>query len=106
MMIFLAALALAAAPAPSPANNMTDAEKAEVKAAAQAWGGCLAGGATALIDRNAAAVDAIIKSCAETEAALEAALSRAKGAEAARREIAKVKETTRTSLMSSAPASK
>ncbi len=102
-MFILLSIALAAQASGTTASGMTDAHKAEVKAAAQAWGGCIAGTAAGRTIYDVAAVDELLKTCAGAEAALEAALGREVGSEQAKGQMIKAREAVRTSLLKAAP---
>ncbi len=105
-MLILISLALAAAGSGAPEAPMTEAQKADVKAAAQSWGGCIAGNSAGRTSFGEVLIDELLKTCAGSEAALEAALARALGPDQAKGQMTKAREAVRASLLKAAPSSK
>ncbi len=102
-MFILFLIALAAPASGTPASGMTDAHKAQLKVAAQAWGGCIAATSAGRTTYDVTTVDELLKTCAGAEAALEAALARGVGSEHAKGQMVKAREAVRTSLLKAAP---
>lgn len=105
-MIFAISFALAAAAPVAPASPASDGRKAQVEAAAQSWGLCLTGKAAMRGSLDQAIIDDVLKSCAASETALEAALARTMSAEEARAKMAKTREAVRASFLRAGAAPK